>query len=205
MATKSKTTTKPRTAKKTVKGSGGIKKNNTNWTFIIVLLVLVTAVGGFFAYRSQVKAAIGTVWNVKKNNPNPVSNWGGKFPKDDGSAGWEGGPNNWIKIRATFTSANINNKTYCAEGKYIGSDWAIVANNGYSNGGRPASKPNPVNTGGDGWKVCTTAHSATQVGDWIELYICGRSQEISTPTNPKNTCTTGKVTGSIQVQDFYRP
>ncbi len=199
MATKSKTATKKKSSSKSVQGSGGLKSKKFNWKTMILLVLPIALIGGFFVFKSN--AATGTVWNVKKNNPNPVSNWGGKFPKDDGSQGWDGGAGNWIKIRATFTSANINNKTYCAEGKYIGTDWRVTTSVAYSNGGKPASRPDPVNTGGDGWKACTTAHSTTQPGDWIELYICGRSSQTT-----GNACTTtSKVTGSIKVQNFYRP
>lgn len=199
MATKSKSATKKKSNLKSVKGSGGLKSRKFNWKTMILLILPIALIGGFFVYKSN--AATGTIWNVKTHNPNPISNYGGTFPKADGSKGWEGGAGNWIKIHAVFTTANINNKTYCAEGNYIGTDYAVAAGVAFSNAGRPATI-STANTGSSTYRVCTTAHSATQVGDWIDLYVCGRSGE--TASN-QNKCTTGKVTGRIQVQNFYRP
>lgn len=116
MATKSKTTTKPRTAKKTVKGSSGLKQNKVNWKFIIVLLVLVTAVGGYFAYRSQVKAA-GNAW-VPKESP-PFTTPGGGIPKVDGSGKWVAKTSGEKLLFIMYFNASNNNapKTYCIRGE----------------------------------------------------------------------------------------
>lgn len=199
MATKSKTTTKPRTTK-TIKGTSGLKKNSMNWKFIIVLLVLVTAVGGYFAYRAKILAVGETIAqtnysvtsaNVTRNGGSVVSNT------------WVGGPGNWIKFRAGVTSANYGAKEYCAvavAGSKPGGGVGISASTAW--GGSEVGGPEITNTGGSNYRICVILNGKSKVGDWVELYVCGHSKETRKDVN---NCTTGQVDGNVTVQYFYRP
>lgn len=114
MATKSKTTTKPRTAKKTVKGSSSLKTNKFNFKLLALFILPVAIIGGFFVFKSN---AAREQWI-----PGGSQAAYGSISKSGGTYGTKGnGEKYWNASTTSASSITLNltrifaNSEYCVE------------------------------------------------------------------------------------------